>query len=161
VREKLTRRIIQLRRQVNRVLRERTLDSWVKLSLTIPQLKSLFYISRHGKVNPSGLASGIRVTPANVTGIVNRLAGQGLLTRTPDPNDRRITWLKVTEKGEVLLANLREGRASEMHKILDKLTEEELSIVARGFDLLARAAEGTERKEPFENGRSSCCRESS
>lgn len=151
MREKLTRRIIELRRQVNRVLRERTLDSWVKLSLTIPQLKSLFYISRHGKVNPSGLASGIRVTPANVTGIVNRLAGQGLLTRIPDPNDRRITWLKVTEKGEVLLANLREGRASEMHKILDKLTEEELSIVARGFDLLARAAEGTESKEPFEN----------
>jgi DNA-binding MarR family transcriptional regulator len=151
VREKLTRRIIELRRQVNRVLRERTLDSWVKLSLTIPQLKSLFYISRHGKVNLSGLASGIRVTPANVTGIVDRLARQGLLTRIPDPNDRRITWLRVTAKGEALLANLREGRASEMHKILDKLTEEELSIVARGFDLLARAAEGTERKEPFEN----------
>jgi DNA-binding MarR family transcriptional regulator len=151
VREKLTRRIIELRRQVNRVLRERTLDSWVQLSLTIPQLKSLFYISRHGKVNLSGLASGIRVTPANVTGIVDRLAGQGLLTRIPDLNDRRITWLRVTEKGEALLANLREGRASEMHKILDKLTEEELSIVARGFDLLARAAEGTERKEPFEN----------
>jgi DNA-binding MarR family transcriptional regulator len=152
VREKLTRQIIELRRQVNRVLRERTLDSWVKLSLTIPQLKSLFYISRHGKVNLSGLASGIRVTPANVTGIVDRLAGQALLMRIPDPNDRRITWLRVTEKGEALLANLREGRVSEMHKILDKLTEEELSIVARGFDLLARAAEGTERKERLENG---------
>ena len=148
MKEKLIRRIIELRRQVNRVLRERTLDSWVKLSLTIPQLKSLFYISRHGKVNLSGLASGIRVTPANVTGIVDRLVEQGLLTRTPDPDDRRISWLRLTDKGKMLINNLREGRAKEMHKILDKLTEEELSVVARGFDLLARAAE---RKEPLEN----------
>jgi len=104
VKEKLIRRIIELRRQVNRVIRERTLDSWVKLSLTIPQLKSLFYISRHGKVNPSGLASGIRVTPANVTGIVDRLVEQGLLTRTPDPDDRRISWLTVTDKGKILIS---------------------------------------------------------
>jgi DNA-binding MarR family transcriptional regulator len=152
VREKLTRQIIELRRQVNRVIRQHTLDSWVKLSLTIPQLKSLFYISRHGKVNPSGLASGIRVTPANVTGIVDRLVEQGLLTRTPDPDDRRISWLTVTDKGKILISDLREGRAKEMHEILDKLTEEELLIVARGFELLARAAEGTERKEPFGNG---------
>jgi DNA-binding MarR family transcriptional regulator len=83
---------------------------------------------------------------------VDRLVEQGLLTRTPDPNDRRISWLRLTDKGKILINDLREGRAKEMHKILDKLTEEELSIVARGFDLLARAAEGTERKEPFENG---------
>jgi DNA-binding MarR family transcriptional regulator len=152
MREKLTRQIIELRRRTNRVIRERTLDSWVKLSLTIPQLKSLFYISRHGRVNLSGLASGIRVTPANVTGIADRLVEQGLLTRTPDPDDRRILWLRVTDEGTTLVNDLREGRAKEMRKILDKLTEEELSIVARGFDLLARAAEDTEREEPFENG---------
>jgi len=39
-----------------------------------------------------------------------------------------------------------------MRRILDKLTEEELSIVARGFELVARAAEVSERKEPFGNG---------
>jgi DNA-binding MarR family transcriptional regulator len=151
VREKLTLQIIELRRQLNRAIRERTLDPWVKLSLTIPQLKSLFYVSRHGKVNPSGLASGIRVTPANVTGIVDRLVEQGLLTRKSDPNDRRISWLAVTDKGKTLISDLREGRAKEMQEILDELTEEELLIVTRGFDLLVRAAEATERKEPFEN----------
>jgi DNA-binding MarR family transcriptional regulator len=124
----------------------------VKLNLTIAQLKSLFYISRHGRVNLSGLASGIRVTPANVTGIVDRLVEQGLLTRTPDPDDRRVSWLTVTGKGKTLTNDLREGRAQEMRRILDKLTEEELSTVARGFELVARAAEISERKEPFGNG---------
>jgi DNA-binding MarR family transcriptional regulator len=152
VKEELTAQIIEAQRRMNRVIRERTLDSWVKLNLTIPQLKSLFYISRHGRVNLSGLASGIRVTPANVTGIVDRLVEQGLLTRTPDPNDRRVSWLSVTDKGKTLINDLREGRAQEMRRILDKLTEEELSTVARSFELVARATEVSERKEPFRNG---------
>lgn len=98
--EELTVQIIEAQHRLNRVIRERTLDSWVKLDLTIPQLKSLFYVSGHGKVNPSGLASGIRVTPANVTGIVDRLVEQGLLIRTADADDRRVSWLTVTDKGK-------------------------------------------------------------
>ncbi|MCJ7576413.1 MAG: MarR family transcriptional regulator [Dehalococcoidia bacterium] len=149
--EELIAQIIEAQRRMNRVIRERTLDSWVKLNLTIPQLKSLFYVSRHGRVNLSGLASGIRVTPANVTGIADRLVEQGLLTRTPDPDDRRVSWLRATDKGKTLINDLREGRAQEMRRILDQLTEEELSTVARGFELVARAAEVSERKEPFRN----------
>jgi len=149
--EELIAQIIEAQRRMNRVIRERTLDSWVKLNLTIPQLKSLFYISRHGRVNLSGLASGIRVTPANVTGIADRLVEQGLLTRTPDPDDRRVSWLRATDKGKTLINDLREGRAQEMRRILDQLTEEELSTVAHGFELVAEAAEASEGKEPFEN----------
>jgi len=151
MREKITRRIIESHRRVNRAIRERTLDSWVKLDLTIPQLKSLFYVSGHGRANPSALASGIRVTPANVTGIVERLVEQGLLIRTADADDRRVSWLTVTDKGKTLINDLREGRAQEMRRILDKLTEQELATVAHGFDLVAAAAEASEGKEPPEN----------
>jgi DNA-binding MarR family transcriptional regulator len=150
MREELIAQILELQRRMNRVIRERTLDSWMNLSLTIPQLKSLFYIARHGRVNLSGLAAGLRVTPANVTGIVDRLVEQELLTRTPDPDDRRILWLKLTDKGETLLANLREGRASEMRRVLDGLTTEELSILAHSFDVLVRTGEASEREGPSE-----------
>jgi DNA-binding MarR family transcriptional regulator len=146
VKEELIAQIIEAQRRMNRVIRERTLDSWVKLNLTIPQLKSLFYISRHGSVNPTGLASGIHVTPANVTGIVERLVEQGLLTRMPDADDRRVLWLRLTEQGEALLANLRDVRAGEMHRILGRLSTENLSLLARAFDILAQAAEASGEK---------------
>jgi DNA-binding MarR family transcriptional regulator len=146
-REEVIEKIIELRRRTNRIIRDRALDSWVKLSLTTPQLKSLLYVTRHGKVNLSGLASGIGVTPANVTGIVDRLVQQGLLTRTSDSDDRRVLWLGVTDKGKALVEDLREGGVHEMHNILENLTEEELSTVARGFDVLARSAEADEREE--------------
>jgi DNA-binding MarR family transcriptional regulator len=152
VREELIAQIIETQRRMNRVIRERTLGSWVKLNLTVPQLKSLFYISRHGRVNLSGLASGIQVTPANVTGIVDRLVEQELLTRLPDADDRRILWLRLTGKAEALLANLREVRASEMHKILDRLSTRNLSKLARAFDMLEQAVEVNEKEEPPSNG---------
>ncbi len=87
------------------------------------------------------LACGLRVTPANVTGIVDRLVEQGLVVRTSDPDDRRIQLLKVTDSGEALLSNLREGRASHMRQILERLTSDELQILARGLDSLVNAAE--------------------
>ena len=149
MREELIAQIIEAQHLMNRLIgREDTLDSWVKLHLTIAQLKSLFYVSRHRRVNLTGLASGIRVTPANVTGIVDRLVEQGLLTRAPDPDDRRVSWLTVTDKGKTLINDLREGRAQNMRRILDKLTEVELATVAHGFQLVARAAEAGEGKEP-------------
>jgi len=152
VKQDLIIRVIEAQRRANRLIRERTLDPWVNLNLTVPQLKSLFYISRHGRVNLSSLASGIHVTPANVTGIADRLVEQGLLTRLPDADDRRILWLRLTDKGEMLLANLREVRASEMHKILERLSPENLSMLARAFDTLAQAAEVSEKEEPANNG---------
>ena len=69
------------------------------------------------------------------------------MTRTSNSDDRRVLWLGVTDKGKALVEDLREGRAHETRKVLENLTEEELSIVARGFDVLARAAEAVEREE--------------
>ena len=148
MRKELINRIIEQRREVNRVVRDGTVVSWVELSLTVPQLKSLFYISRRGKIKISGLASGIKVTPGNVTGIVDRLVEQKLLLREQDADDRRILWLTLTTRGRALIDELREGSANELAKILEKLTDAELTDVFHGFELLARAA-GSYREEHY------------
>lgn len=145
--------IIEQWRQLNRIIRQRTTDPWMTLSLTVPQLRSMFYISRHGKMNISSLASGIKVTPANVTGIVDRLLEKELITRTPDSNDRRVLWLDLTDKGKSLINELREGRSSELKKILENLTPDELSAVTHSYDLLINAAvETTQKKATKDNG---------
>jgi DNA-binding MarR family transcriptional regulator len=107
------------------------------MNLTIPQMKCLCYISRHGRINLSGLAAGIHVTPANVTGIIDRLVEQGLVDRIPDNADRRVLWLSVTEKGESMLSNLREGKSGKMRELLEKLSDNELSVVSEAFAILA------------------------
>ena len=139
MKEELIEKVIKSRRRMNRFIREGSVESWINLNLTIPQMKCLTYMSRHGKTNLSGLAAGIHVTPANVTGIIDRLVDQGYVARIPDSADRRVMWLGVTEKGESTLSNLREGRSGKMRELLECLSDNELSIVSQAFDILAGA----------------------
>lgn len=134
--------IIELQRRLNRVLRHCAPEALMELNLTIPQLKSLFFISREGRTSPKRLAAAFGVTPSNVTGIVERLVEQKLVSRQESPKDRRVLLLEVTEKGETLLANLREKRITQVSEILAQMSAEELTIVAQGLCLLVKAAEG-------------------
>lgn len=45
------------------------------------------------------LAEELHCDKTNVTGLVDRVEKQGLVTRVTDPDDRRITRLAITKKG--------------------------------------------------------------
>ena len=52
------------------------------------------------------LTKALSVTARNVTTIVDGLEREGLLARTPDPNDRRAILLELTPKGRDLIAEV-------------------------------------------------------
>jgi DNA-binding MarR family transcriptional regulator len=87
------------------------------------------------------LAEALKVTPANVTGIVDRLEEQGLVSRTPNPEDRREITLQATDKGKSLVSNLKEAGIKEMTKILSLLSLGELSALVQGLSAFVRAAD--------------------
>ena len=133
--------IIRLQRKVDRAWRQYQLNAWMDLPLTMAQLKSLFFISNQGTTHSGKLAAALGVTPTNVTGIIDRLVKQGLVSRTEDPQDRRVILLKATGKGEELVSKLRERRRSYLSGILERLSVAELAALAKGLSLLAGAAE--------------------
>jgi DNA-binding MarR family transcriptional regulator len=54
--------------------------------------------------NPAGMNQGelsrhLKVTGGNVTGLVRRLGGEGLVTRQMSPDDRRVFVVQLTEAG--------------------------------------------------------------
>jgi MarR family transcriptional regulator, organic hydroperoxide resistance regulator len=137
----LIKEIINLHRKVNRILRDYDVDVWMELSLTVPQLKCLFFISNQGKTNFRKLAERLKVSPSNITGIIDRLVEQGLVSRTENPEDRRILLLQTTSKGEAMIAELREKRSTYLAQILTDLKVENLENITEGLKELARAAE--------------------
>jgi len=137
--EALLQEIIKDHRLVNRYLQQYNPDVWMGLSLTIAQVKSLFYIYNEGTINFRQLAAAMKVTPSNVTGIIDRLVEQQLVTRTENPEDRRMLMLRLTDKGESLINNLRERRVSQMSSLLTKMTREELETIQKGFAVLSKA----------------------
>ena len=123
------------------------------LSLTIGQLKSLFFIDFEGSTNFKKLATALGVTPPNVTGIVDHLVEQGLVSREENSDDRRMLVLKTTDKGKALLAKLRESSKNQMSGVLARLNLVELSALARSLVALADAAERNVEKRKDENNR--------
>ncbi|HSW58293.1 MAG TPA: MarR family transcriptional regulator [Dehalococcoidales bacterium] len=138
--------VMALQQQTDLILRQFEPQPWIELNLTLAQLKSLFFIASKEKTNFKKLAEALGVTPPNVTGIIDRLVEQGLVTRTENPEDRRIMLLQATETGHQLLVNLRERTINQMSQVLSYLNIEELEMQIRILKDLKRAAETHLRK---------------
>lgn len=76
------------------------MDSQLAPSLTESQLNVLEFIMNHDQVKPSDLIEYVATTPAAITTLMDRMEKNGLIVRERDTSDRRIVWLRLTEKGE-------------------------------------------------------------
>jgi len=74
------------------------------IGLTGPQLATLREASRLGSTSVSSLARAVHLSQPTVTGILDRLAPQGLVERCRDGSDRRSVKVSVTMEGHELLA---------------------------------------------------------
>lgn len=73
------------------------------LGLT-PQQAQLLCFAQHMGPSFGELAGLLHCDKTNVTGLVDRLERRGLLTREPDPKDRRVSRVRLTPEGETLTA---------------------------------------------------------
>lgn len=63
----------------------------------------LISFSREGRLAMSKIGERLMVHPTSVTNAIDRLEGQGLVSRRPDENDRRRTWAALTPAGREVL----------------------------------------------------------
>ena len=137
----LVQEIVELERQVGRIIGQHIPNILIDSGLTLAQLRSLFFIANEGSTNFRKLAEALGVTPSNVTGIVDRLVEQGLVSRTQNPEDRREMTLQATDKGDALVSNLKEAGIKQMTQILSLLSLGELSALVQGLSAFIRAAD--------------------
>ena len=79
------------------------------LGLTPARTHLLWELGRRGPVPQRVLAEALKVTPRAVTGLVDALVAQRLVTRQAHPTDRRATLVTLTPRGETLVAELQRG----------------------------------------------------
>ena len=108
------------------------------LGVTGGQVSLLFQISRHRGIGVRGLAALERMSPASMSGYVDRLERAGLVRRTQDPKDRRRHGLSVTEEGERVLRSVRSRRTAWLAARLEHLSPDELAAVDAAVEPLMR-----------------------
>ena len=137
----LIREIIELQRRLSQAFGQSSPEPWLSLNLTVAQLKSLVVIASEGSTSSSKLAQVLGVTPANITGIVDRLVEQGLVSRRKNPEDRRMLLIELTEKGDEFLRELRERGMNRLSEALSLMKLEDLKAFAQGLSALVRVVE--------------------
>lgn len=71
--------------------------------VTGPQLICLRQLALTGSMSPGELAGAISLRPATLSGILDRLEAQGLVTRERHLDDRRRLLVRLTANGQVLI----------------------------------------------------------
>jgi DNA-binding MarR family transcriptional regulator len=88
--------VVKLTDRVKQAIR----DTGEEMGLTVAQLDLLRQLGIHGPSPMSRLADTLNCDASNLTGLVDKLEGRGLLERRPVPGDRRVRVLALTEAGE-------------------------------------------------------------
>jgi DNA-binding MarR family transcriptional regulator len=100
---------------------------------------------REGKsvpLSPAEIADRTGVTRATVTGLIDTLERSGLVERTPHSDDRRMTSVMITPRGDKLLKKILPAHFRQMAWLMGPLDPAERKTLVRLLTkLLTRAAE--------------------
>lgn len=101
---------------------------------------ALFTVERHGPIRAGQLAGHENVRKPTMTRTIAALLDRGLITRTVDPLDGRVTWLQVTPEGRRLLQRARRRSEEYLARRLSELSPAEQATLRRASALLERLA---------------------
>lgn len=108
--------------------------SWAELLL-------LRKVQETGTSRVTEIAAEIGVPPSTLTGMTDRLVGKGLLTRSPDPDDRRAVLLGPGEHLAPLFERFQRARTERLAGIFGALAPEHLDALVAGLEELLKSLE--------------------
>ncbi|GAA1693953.1 hypothetical protein GCM10009765_49020 [Fodinicola feengrottensis] len=80
-----------------------------KLGLTRARATIMWQLHHSGPTTQRALSDALKVTPRNITGLVDALEGGNFVVRTPHPTDRRAILVKLTDHGAQTAASMETG----------------------------------------------------
>ena len=121
-------------------LRERGLEAgWFDVLAALRRTGSPY------ELNPTRLMETVLLSSGGMTKRLDRLEQAGLVKRTPDPDDRRGTLVRLTARGKRVADRTVEGHIANEERLLEPLDEDE----RRALDeLLRRLLVGIEHPVP-------------
>jgi DNA-binding MarR family transcriptional regulator len=106
-----------------------------------PQLTVLGRLDRHGPASISDLAAAERMRPQSMAQTVRDLETAGLVSRRPDPDDRRRLFVELTPEGREVLHATRARRNTWLAEMLEQeLDPRERAVLRDAIALLDRIA---------------------
>jgi DNA-binding MarR family transcriptional regulator len=93
--------------------------------LTPTQFATLLRLQELGRASQNALGRAVALDSATIQGVVQRLAGRGLVVASRDPMDRRVVMLELTPEGCAVLDQARAAAARTNEALLAPLSAPE------------------------------------
>jgi DNA-binding MarR family transcriptional regulator len=104
--------------------------------LTPTSTAALATIERHSPLTPSELAEIERVKRPTITRTLGCLEREGLIDRTPDPDDGRSSLISVNAAGRERLRRLRGRKNAFLARRMRDLSAEDVATLERAAEIL-------------------------
>jgi DNA-binding MarR family transcriptional regulator len=109
----------------------------------IGQWAVLLHLWATDGMTQSQLARRTAIEQPTMVRTIDRMVRDGLVTRTPDPDDRRATRIMLTERGSALRDELVPLAAAVNRSATERLTDAEVATLRRLLTTLLDTSDGT------------------
>ena len=89
------------------MLQRRANQLLLPFDLNQQQFSILFEIGKAGRVSQKDMVNRMMLEKAHVSKIIKKLSAAGLIEVTPSSEDKRSSWLSITEEGNDLVGQCR------------------------------------------------------
>lgn len=110
-------------------------EAMTREGVSFARMKLLLFIQREGSVRSADIVDCFGYAPRTVTEAIDAAEREGLVARTPDPNDRRVKNIALTEAGHAAVRQVEPIRDQWLERIFSGLSNAEN---AQLLDLVSR-----------------------
>jgi DNA-binding MarR family transcriptional regulator len=105
--------------------------------LTVARTHLLWELHSLGPSTQQTLAGALKVSPRNVTGLVDALEAGNFVAREPHPHDRRATLVTLTDRGLKTMTEMEQQRRQIAAELVADLDPTQLEALRQGLDSVA------------------------
>ena len=135
------RRILELDIRLQRQVYAGWPSTWVEVKWPVGAVRSLLLIASGYAETPGQVADLVKVSRTTMTGILDRLESDGLISRRIHPEDRRCFVLELTDAGRALVSRIDSWRLGQLGEALAFMDDDSLRALQRGLEALTAAME--------------------
>ncbi|MBC7254437.1 MAG: MarR family transcriptional regulator [Actinobacteria bacterium] len=118
-RERLAERLIESLGVIMRIRGNAFRRAVGKHGVTLPQFFLLKMVNVHGEMTVTQASQVMMVAAPTASRMIDNLCEKGWLERWKDPENRRLTRVRLTREGREILAELGEMQKEEFLKLID------------------------------------------
>ncbi|MEW6446691.1 MAG: MarR family transcriptional regulator [Bacillota bacterium] len=133
--------ILSFLKDVNHLLKQGMKKVFRDYELTIPQLGVVHVLMKREKAKVSEISDQLKLKDSTVSGILDRLEAQGLVERTRSKEDRRVVYVRLSDKFKALHSDLHSRMNKYLEILLSSASEEELGKIIDGLGTLKKILE--------------------